>query len=145
MPKEDVVTTVWQHEIEKKQPQGCKNHTKQHHTMFPMNLLPRGMGRSFLARSKHGHMQCQFRAARSTLLPKGLQSQETKKLTSTAQAHSSTMGPLLGNKILGIALQPNREANSYGTLYSHTSSSRASRWRKFQKKKELYSKERICL
>ena len=26
-----------------------------------------------------------------------------------------------------------------------TSSSRASRWRKFQKKKELYSKERICL
>ena len=27
----------------------------------------------------------------------------------------------------------------------YTSSSRASRWRKFQKKKELYSKERICL
>ena len=27
----------------------------------------------------------------------------------------------------------------------NTSSSRASRWRKFQKKKELYSKERICL
>ena len=27
----------------------------------------------------------------------------------------------------------------------HTSSSRASRGRKFQKKKELYSKERICL
>ena len=31
------------------------------------------------------------------------------------------------------------------TLYLVTSSSRASRWRKFQKKKELYSKERICL
>ena len=29
--------------------------------------------------------------------------------------------------------------------YSNTSSSRASRGRKFQKKKELYSKERICL
>ena len=28
---------------------------------------------------------------------------------------------------------------------TYTSSSRASRWRKFQKKKELYSKERICL
>ena len=27
---------------------------------------------------------------------------------------------------------------------TYTSSSRASRWRKFQKKKELYSKERIC-
>ena len=64
----------------KKQPQGCKNHTKEHHTMFPMNSLPRGMGRSFLARAKHGHMQCQFRAARSTLLSKGLQSQETKNL-----------------------------------------------------------------
>ena len=110
---------MWQHEIEKKQPQGCKNHTKQHHTMFPLNLLPRGMGRSFLARAKHGHMQCHFRAACSTLLPKGLQSQETEKLASTAQAHSSTMGPLLGNKFLGIALQPNREANSFGTLCSH--------------------------
>ena len=31
----------------------------------------------------------------------------------------------------------------YHNLY--TSSSRASRWRKFQKKKELYRKERICL
>ena len=29
--------------------------------------------------------------------------------------------------------------------YRYTSSSRASRWRKFQKKKELYSQERICL
>ena len=40
---------------------------------------------------------------------------------------------------------------SFGTLFWKmisswfTSSSRASRWRKFQKKKELYSKERICL
>ena len=30
-------------------------------------------------------------------------------------------------------------------LYIYTSSSRASRWRKFQKKKEPYSRERICL
>ena len=34
---------------------------------------------------------------------------------------------------------------TWGISISTTSSSRASRWRKFQKKKELYSKERICL
>ena len=77
-----------------------------------MNSLPRGMGRSFLARAKHGHMQCQFRAARSTLLSKGLQSQETKKLASTAQAHSSTIVPLLGNKLLFHSFATNQRASS---------------------------------
>ena len=33
----------------------------------------------------------------------------------------------------------------YLDIYIIQVSSRASRWRKFQKKKELYSKERICL
>ena len=70
------------------------------------------MGRSFLARAKHGHMQCQFRAARSTLLSKGLQSQETKKLASTAQAHSSTIVPLLGNKLLFHSFATNQRASS---------------------------------
>ena len=38
------------------------------------------------------------------------------------------------------------DENSDCNIYIiYTSSSRASRWRKFQKKKELYSKERICL
>jgi len=36
-------------------------------------------------------------------------------------------------------------ATTINTTATTTSSSRASRWRKFQKKKELYSKERICL
>ena len=39
----------------------------------------------------------------------------------------------------------NQPPTSYKWSYIYTSSSRASRWRKFQKKKELYSKERICL
>ena len=58
----------------------------------------------------------------------------------------------------GVAIVPIPRRSMYGifNIYpllaismvnvgTYTSSSRASRWRKFQKKKELYSKERIGL
>ena len=44
-----------------------------------------------------------------------------------------------------LRLKPQIGWTRMNIWYFDTSSSRASRWRKFQKKKELYSKERICL
>ena len=66
----------------------------------------------------------------------------TRSVLNMAIAALEMFEPSMSTSVLTVAqLAP----NPGGSKYIDTSSSRASRGRKFQKKKELYSKERICL